>query len=112
MEESHFNSSYFWSPISTVPGQVGLNNASAFMWRKIYIILEEHLWLSKPTPSPMADRECHVPEQDERAARQECFLPDFLSIPLPDSCSHHPYIWDKDGWKRTGWNRSASPPFS
>lgn len=25
MEESHFNSSYFWSPIPTVPGQVGLN---------------------------------------------------------------------------------------
>lgn len=37
MEESHFNSSYFWSPISTVPGQVGLNNTSALMWgEKIY----------------------------------------------------------------------------
>lgn len=32
MEESHFNSSYFWSPISTVPGQVGLNNTSALIW--------------------------------------------------------------------------------
>lgn len=34
MEESHFNSSYFWSPIPTVPGQVGLNNTSPMMWGK------------------------------------------------------------------------------
>lgn len=25
MEDSHFNSSYFWSPIPTVPGQVSLD---------------------------------------------------------------------------------------
>lgn len=36
MEESHFNSSYFWSPISTVPGQVGLNNTSVLMREKKY----------------------------------------------------------------------------
>lgn len=28
MEDSHFNSSYFWSPIPTVPGQVSLNKKS------------------------------------------------------------------------------------
>lgn len=28
MEESHFNSSYFWSPIPNVPGQVSLNKKS------------------------------------------------------------------------------------
>lgn len=28
MEDSHFNSSYFWSPIPTVPGQVSLNKES------------------------------------------------------------------------------------
>lgn len=28
MEDSHFNSSYFWSPIPTVPGQVSLDKKS------------------------------------------------------------------------------------
>lgn len=53
----------------------------------------------------MPDRECHVPEQDERAAGQECFLPHVLSVTLPNGCSHHPHIWDKDGWRWTGRNR-------
>lgn len=97
MEESHFNSSYFWSPIPTVPGQVSVNVGIFFVFWKNMCCKENLL-------SPIPDRECHVPEQDERAAGQECFLPRVLSVTLPNSCSHHPHIGDKDGWRRTGRN--------
>lgn len=30
MEDSHFNSSYFWSPVPAVQGQVGLYKLSSF----------------------------------------------------------------------------------
>lgn len=32
MEDSHFNSSYFWSPVPTVPGQVKLQEFTLMSW--------------------------------------------------------------------------------
>lgn len=48
----------------------------------------------------LPDRERHVPEQGERATREERFLSSPLCIALPDSTSYHPHLWGKDRWRR------------
>lgn len=57
---------------------------------------------------PLADRERHVPEQGERAAREERLLSSLVCVALPNGTSHHPHLWGKDRWRRAVW--WATPP--
>lgn len=108
MEDSHFNSSYFWSTIPAVPGQVRLSVISLFSCLRCVQYLHEAAAHLNKVFSLLADRERHVPEQGEGATREERFLSAPLCIPLPNGTSYHPHLWGKDRWRRAvKW---ATPP--